>query len=155
MENQFSYVPSMSLIYSHEIKMQWNPLKTSKHCASREYLFGACYMSDIVGIFYKLYTQLSQQPFETVLLVLIYWEGNWHIRRLCDLPKVLQVARGWRRFQRVSTEPECLLLLPSTRRWCVLKLCDLPLNFAETNRKWITQSFFISCLDSRKQPITH
>lgn len=52
----------------------------------------------------------------------------------------------------VSTEPECLLLLPSWRRWCVPRLWDLPLSFAETNRKWITQSFFILCLDSRKQP---
>lgn len=35
-----------------------------------------------------------------------------------------------------------------------LKVLRPTLNAAEMHRKWITQSFFISCLDSRKQPIT-
>lgn len=91
-------------------KMHWNPLKTSKPCANREYLLGAYYMSDIVHILHKPYSWLSQQPFETVFISSFYWEGNWDLKRLSNLTNVLQVARGQPRFQlvyraRMSTLP--------------------------------------------------
>lgn len=155
MENQFSCMPSIALIYSHEIKCNeilWKPVSTV--------LVGNIYWVLVTCqkllAFSRNHTLNSHNnPLKQFLCSLFYWEGNWDVKRLWNLPTVQQVARGWPRFQCVSTEPECLLLLPTRRRWCVPKLWDLPLNFAETNRKWITQSFFILCLDSRKQPITH
>lgn len=136
-------------------KMHWNPLNTGKPCANREYLLGAYYMSDIVRILYKPYSWLSQQRFETVFISSFYWEGNWDLKRLSNLTNVLQVARGQPRVQLMSIKPECLLYLPRRGRGSVSKLWDLSLSFAEMNRKWITQSLFIDCLDSGKQPITH
>lgn len=155
MEIQFSYIPFTSLIYSHEIKIRWNPLKTSKLCANREYLLGAYDMSDIAGISYTTYTELSKQPLATVLMFLIYWEGNWALKRMRQLAPG---CPGSKRAAKICTcVQEAQVSVLSTKEEAVvhLNVWGPPSEFCRDEQEMdYTILFFISCLDSRKQPIT-
>lgn len=149
MENQLSDMSSTSLIYSHEKtcdEILWKPVSPVP-TGNIYWVLVTCQPLSAFRINHTLNSH--KEPLRQFFCSSFYWEGNWDFKRLSNLPKILQVARGQ------PIKPGHLLFLLNRKRWYVSKFWDLPLHFAETNRKWITQSFFILCLDSRKQPITN
>lgn len=115
-------------------KIRRNPLKTGKYLANSEYFLGALSTHQTLLAFYIHHILNSHNNLLKQLCSSFYWRARL---KLSSLPRLSKVAGGQPRLPLMSIKPKHLFFLPR-REVYVSKIWDLPLNFAWTNRKWIT-----------------